>query len=106
MHLVKNLSTSFAQNAFHIRVNAIAPGLYPSEMTESHISRLAKWGGADGAFAGASVMPRESCPAERTGSEEDFAGTILFMASRAGAYLSGAIMISDGGRLSQLPATY
>jgi NAD(P)-dependent dehydrogenase (short-subunit alcohol dehydrogenase family) len=39
-------------------------------------------------------------------SESDFAGTILFMASRAGAYLNGETMLSDGGRLAQLPATY
>lgn len=105
-HLVKNLSTSFSQNGFHIRVNAITPGLYPSEMTEGSVSSLGKWDGPNGAFAGASVMKKENCPAERTGSEEDMAGTILFMASRAGAYLNGEIMVSDGGRLSQLPAVY
>lgn len=34
-------------------------------------------------------MDSEKSPAERTGSEEDFAGAFLFMASRAGAYLNG-----------------
>ncbi|CZT18978.1 related to gluconate 5-dehydrogenase [Ramularia collo-cygni] len=106
-HLVKNLSTTFSQNGFHVRVNSISPGLYPSEMTETNLSGVDKWSGGDhGAFPDAKNMPKEACPAERTGSEEDFAGTILFMASRAGAYLNGECMVSDGGRLSQLPAAY
>lgn len=76
-------------------------------MTEKSTSALEKWeGGVHGAFADAKVMAKEASPAERTGSEEDIAGTILFMASRAGAYLSGECMVSDGGRLAQLPAAY
>lgn len=106
-HLVKMLSTSFSQNGFHIRVNSISPGLYPSEMTQNTVSGLGNWeGGPHGAFADAKTMAKENSPAERTGSEEDIAGTILFMASRAGAYLNGECLVSDGGRLSQLPAAY
>jgi len=103
-HLVKMLATNFAQNAFHIRANVIAPGLYPSEMTERKTSTLEKHEGE--AFAGAHKMAKEDSPAERTGSEEDFAGTVLFMASRAGAYLNGETLLTDGGRASQLPGTY
>lgn len=51
-------------------------------------------------------MPKDRSPAERTGSEEDIAGTVLFMASRAGAYLNGETLITDGGRLAQNLATY
>lgn len=108
-HLVKMLATSFAQNQFRIRVNLIAPGLYPSEMTGSSMQNLAKFEGVEGhagAFEGAHVMKAEGSPAERTGSEEDFAGTVLFMVGRAGAYLNGETLVSDGGRLSQLPAVY
>ncbi|KXL48143.1 hypothetical protein M433DRAFT_149145 [Acidomyces richmondensis BFW] len=108
-HLVKMLSTSFAQNGFHIRCNSIAPGLYPSEMTQSSTSQLAKFegiAGHEGAFAGARKMPADRCPAERTGSEQDIAGLILFMASQAGAFLNGEMMVTDGGRLAQMPATY
>lgn len=32
-------------------------------------------------------------PAERTGDDEDMAGTILYLASRAGAYLNGNILL-------------
>lgn len=89
--------------------NLIAPGLYPSEMTEGATKSLDKFVGPKGhedAFADAHQMAPERSPAERTGSEEDFAGTVLFMASRAGAYLNGETLISDGGRMAQLPATY
>lgn len=125
-HLVKMLATAFASQEFHIRVNAIAPGLYPSEMTAGSMSRLDKFQGVDGhpeAFADAQAMPHSRSPAERTGSEEDFAATVVYFASRAGAYLNGEILVTvrlvlhvarytftdsrqDGGRLAQLPATY
>ncbi|KAK3068143.1 hypothetical protein LTR53_014515 [Teratosphaeriaceae sp. CCFEE 6253] len=108
-HLVKNLSTSWAQNGFHIRCNIIAPGLYPSEMTVGSMSTSDEFKGVpghDGAFAGAHVMQADRSPAERTGSEQDFAGVILFMASSAGAYLNGETLLSDGGRLAQLPSVY
>ena len=108
-HLVKMMSTCFAQNGFHIRCNLIAPGLYPSEMTQGQTSQMPKFGdveGHGGAFAGARAMPSDRSPAERTGSEQDIAGIILFMASQAGAYLNGETMLTDGGRLAQLPAVY
>lgn len=108
-HLVKMFATSFAQNRFRVRVNLIAPGLYPSEMTTGSTSKLEKFGGVEGhgdVFGDAHVMKPENSPAERTGSEQDFAGTVLFMVSRAGAYLNGECLVSDGGRMSQLPAAY
>lgn len=45
-------------------------------------------------------------PAERIGTEEDMAGTILYMCSLAGGYCNGNVVITDGGRLSIMPATY
>ncbi|CAJ2510255.1 Uu.00g061550.m01.CDS01 [Anthostomella pinea] len=108
-HLVKMLSTFLSVNSFNIRASVIAPGLYPSEMTEGQTSQLKSYQGVEGhenAYEGAHEMPHERSPAERTGSEEDFAGTILFMASRAGGYLNGETLLTDGGRLSQLPGTY
>lgn len=85
--------------------NLIAPGLYPSEMTTESMKSLDKVD-HEGDFSDAHKMPSDRCPAGRTGSEQDFAGTVLFMASRAGAYLNGETLVSDGGRMSQLPATY
>lgn len=108
-NLVKMLSTFFANQGLHIRVNLIAPGLFPSEMTEGTTRSLEKFGGVpghEGVFEGAYVMESSEAPAERSGTEEDFAGVILFLASRAGAYLNGETLLIDGGRLTQLPATY
>lgn len=100
-HLVKTMSTYFAD--YKIRCNLIAPGLYPSEMTGARMSELENHVGP---FQGAKAMPKSACPEERTGSEQDFAGTVLFMASLAGAYLNGETLVTDGGRLAQMPSTY
>ena len=42
-------------------------------------------------------------PAQRIGSPEDVAGTVLFLSSRAGAYVSGATIALDGGHLVSMP---
>jgi len=78
-------------------------------MTAGSTSQMEKFGGIKGhenAFADAHVMAADRSPAERTGSEQDFAGIVLFMASQAGAYLNGECMVTDGGRLAQMPSVY
>ena len=40
------------------------------------------------------------------GDEQDLSGAILFLASRAGAYCNGNVLVIDGGRLSVTPASY
>ena len=45
-------------------------------------------------------------PAHRVGSEEDLAGVVLFLTSRAGAYVNGDVLLVDGGRLGQMPASF
>jgi NAD(P)-dependent dehydrogenase (short-subunit alcohol dehydrogenase family) len=54
----------------------------------------------------AGKFPKNKIPLERLGTEEDMAGCILFLASRAGAYVTGNVLICDGGRLSVMPGTY
>ncbi|KAI9743096.1 MAG: hypothetical protein M1818_003391 [Claussenomyces sp. TS43310] len=91
-HMVKQLASTLAP--YDIRSNAIAPGLYPSELAGP---LLAPSNG---------VFPKTQIPLQRLGNAEDMAGLILFLTSRAGSYLSGAVMITDGGRLSVVPSTY
>lgn len=98
-HLAKVLATHLTQ--YHIRVNVVAPGLYPSEMTagSSHFKE-GKHPSEEGALS------PEACPLERAGSEHDMAANLIYMMGAGGAYLSGSVLLTDGGRLGQIPATY
>jgi NAD(P)-dependent dehydrogenase (short-subunit alcohol dehydrogenase family) len=68
----------------HVTVNAIAPGPFPSKMMafvlEEHAEEIAA-----------------GVPLGRIGQPEDMAGIAIFLASRAGAYLTGTIIPVDGG---------
>ncbi|KAF5702668.1 hypothetical protein FGLOB1_9483 [Fusarium globosum] len=77
-HLVKQLSTCFAP--YKIRCNAIAPGFFPTEMTEN----MPWMKGSNPRLEG--NLSNETCPLERSGTEEDIAGQALFLTSKAGAY--------------------
>jgi NAD(P)-dependent dehydrogenase (short-subunit alcohol dehydrogenase family) len=48
----------------------------------------------------------EFVPARRFGGEEEMGGTILYLASRAGAYCNGVVLVNDGGRLGVTVSTY
>lgn len=51
------------------------------------------------------VGPIDFIPLKRLGDEQDMAGTFLYLASRAGAYCNGTIILLDGGRLGTFPST-
>ncbi|KAI0002631.1 NAD(P)-binding protein [Xylariaceae sp. FL0662B] len=90
IHLVKNLSVVLPQ--WGIRANVICPGLYPSEMSAPIIEK----GG----------IGKDMIPLERAGNEQDMGGAILYLASRAGAYCNGTVIVTDGGRLTTFPSTF
>lgn len=52
------------------------------------------------------VLPKNLAPAARLGVEEEMAGTILYLASRAGAYCNGSVQLVDGGVLSVHQSSY
>ncbi|KAH0591905.1 hypothetical protein MHUMG1_10350 [Metarhizium humberi] len=93
-HLAKQLATVLAP--YKIRINTIAPGFFPSEMTQN----LPFMNGGGGSSQAANI------PLGRMGNEEDIAGAILFLASRAGSYIDGNVLLTDGGRGCVIPSTY
>ena len=70
----------------HITVNAIAPGPFESKMMAFVLDD------EEGRKAIEAKVPRG-----RIGSPEDVAGTVIYLASRAGAYLTGVVIPVDGG---------
>lgn len=100
-HMVKHLSGTLS--GYDIRVNAIAPGLFPSDLA-SGLVKVATEGADDPTADGA--VPKTKIPAARLGRDDDMTGIMLYLASRAGAYMNGCIEIIDGGRLGLLASTY
>ncbi len=80
-HLTRALAVRFAPR---ITVNAIAPGPFESKMMHETLER----------FRDAIVS---SCPLGRIGEPEDMAGVAIYLAARAGAYVTGAVIPVDGG---------
>jgi NAD(P)-dependent dehydrogenase (short-subunit alcohol dehydrogenase family) len=70
-----------------IRVNALAPGFFPSEMTDQY---------PDGYLD--QMMFR--VPAGRPGRAEELVSALLFLASDAGSYITGVVLPVDGGLLT------
>jgi NAD(P)-dependent dehydrogenase (short-subunit alcohol dehydrogenase family) len=68
----------------HITVNAVAPGPFQSKMMAATLESF-----------GDSIAA--SAPLRRIGRDDDMAGIAVFLASRAGAYLTGAVIPVDGG---------
>ncbi|KAF7185077.1 2-dehydro-3-deoxy-D-gluconate 5-dehydrogenase [Pseudocercospora fuligena] len=82
--LTKALSNQWADKG--ITVNGIAPGYIATEMNTALINDEKR---------AASILER--IPAGRWGSPEDFKGSVVYLASRASAYVSGEILTVDGG---------
>ena len=98
--MTKQLATALVP--YDIRANVIAPGLYLSEMTQSMYN-------AQGKTESHNVegqWDKSVVPATRTGDEQDMGGVVLWLCSRAGAYINGQVVVTDGGRLGVVPATY
>ncbi|KAF8550814.1 NAD(P)-binding protein, partial [Imleria badia] len=95
-HLTKMLATEFALKGIPVRVNAIAPGVYESEMTHDVISGQ----GATDAVG----MGVVSIPAKRPGTAAEMAGTAVYLASPAAAYMNGQELVIDGGYLAVNPS--
>lgn len=88
IHLTEHLATDLA--SYHINVNAIAPGFFPSNMTKQIVEN-----------DGMTKMAISQIPRGRMGSPEDIAGTALYLCSRASAWVIGQTIVLDGGMISR-----
>ncbi|KAI5887547.1 NAD(P)-binding protein [Schizophyllum commune H4-8] len=96
-HLTKMFATELARRKIPVRVNAIAPGVFESEMTRD----LLQENGADNVAQGMQPVPMG-----RAGGVNEMAGTALWMASSAGGYLNGEEILIDGGFTTVNPSRY
>lgn len=81
-HLTRDLALELSPK--HVTVNAIAPGFFPSKMTDFVMDNYQK-------------DIEENCPLKRVGQPEEMAGIAVYLCSRAGAYTNGTVIPVDGG---------
>ena len=81
-HLTRDLAVKLAGR--NITVNAIAPGPFPRQMTAVLLQNF-------------QARIEQTCPLHRIGEPADMAGAVIYLASRAGAYVNGAVIPVDGG---------
>jgi NAD(P)-dependent dehydrogenase (short-subunit alcohol dehydrogenase family) len=116
-HMMKQMSTYLVP--WGIRSNIIAPGckfssnsiplickmrylltcplVWHTEMTDDIARGVALTGG---------TVPKTLIPEQRFGTEQEMGGTIVYLASPAGGYCNGLVMVIDGGYLTNHPSTY
>jgi NAD(P)-dependent dehydrogenase (short-subunit alcohol dehydrogenase family) len=81
--LTKDLACKWA--AHNIQMNAIAPGWFPTHMSDWVITHKRD-------------RLLESIPSGRFGGEDDLKGAAVFLASGASAYVTGHVLVVDGGQ--------
>jgi NAD(P)-dependent dehydrogenase (short-subunit alcohol dehydrogenase family) len=85
VHLTRSLALEWARH--NIRVNAIAPGYFPTEMNDDFLA------GPEGDTL------RKGIPMRRFGRYEDLDGPLELLLSEKGAYITGVTLPVDGGHL-------
>jgi NAD(P)-dependent dehydrogenase (short-subunit alcohol dehydrogenase family) len=86
-HLTRSLCKRLGKD--QITVNAIAPGPFPTRMNDVETEAMRR-------------SIQTYIPLNRAGSPEDIEGLVVFLASRAGAYVNGSTIALDGGYVAAL----
>lgn len=121
IHLAKQLSALLPR--WGMRANCITPGceytkknktkkrrvilvmprltvfhaVFPTDLAEPALKPLRR---ADGTLGNLEKL----FPLKRLGNEQDMGGTVLYLASKAGAYTNGAVLVVDGGIMHNVPS--
>ncbi|MGH8752046.1 MAG: SDR family oxidoreductase, partial [Burkholderiales bacterium] len=82
--LTRDLAVKWGRHG--IRVNALAPGYFPTKMTEKVIPRIV-------------AALKERNPLGRAGKPGELGCAALFLASRASDYVNGHVLVVDGGQV-------
>ena len=85
VHLTRSLALELAREG--VRVNAIAPGYIETDINRDFFATP----------AGEALVKR--VPQRRLGRPSDLDGALLLLASDAGAYMTGSVVVVDGGHL-------
>ncbi len=85
VNMTRDLATSWAH--YGITVNAIAPGWFPTKMSRGLLDKYEQ-------------QMLSDIPLQRFGSPNDIKGVIVFLASPAAAYVTGQILVVDGGSIA------
>jgi 3-oxoacyl-[acyl-carrier protein] reductase len=88
IQITKALSVELAFKG--VRVNAIAPGWFVTEINDKYL------------MSEAGEALKRDIPMGRFGKEGDLAGALLLLASDAGSYMTGATIVVDGGQVVQI----
>ena len=103
--LTKTLSLEWAK--YGVRMNAVAPGPIPTEGVRKAFTPPPAADGVPDVFAVEKALEsyaQKMIPLRRWGSPADIANMVAFLASPGGSWITGAIMVVDGGEWLAKPA--